>query len=27
LRAAYREARGGPYEILWPQSLRKFSVK
>jgi len=27
LRAAYREARGGPYEILWPRSLRKFSVK
>jgi hypothetical protein len=28
LRAAYRETLGGgPYEILWPQSLRKFSVK
>lgn len=27
LRAAYREAQGGTYEILWPQSLRKFSVK
>jgi hypothetical protein len=27
LRAAYREARGGPYEILWPRSLRRFSVK
>jgi hypothetical protein len=27
LRAAYREGRGGPYQILWPRSLRKFSVK
>lgn len=27
LRAAYREARGGPYEILWPPSLRTFSLK
>jgi hypothetical protein len=27
LRAAYREALGGPYEILWPRSLGKFSVK
>ena len=27
LRAAYRETRGGHYEVLWPQSLRKFSVK
>jgi hypothetical protein len=27
LRAAYREALGGPYEILWPQSLGEFSVK
>ena len=27
LRAAYREARGGPYEILWPRTLHKFSVK
>jgi hypothetical protein len=27
LRAAYREAQEGPYEILWPQGLRKFSVK
>ena len=27
LRAAYREAQGGTYEILWPQSLHKFSVK
>ena len=27
LRAAYREAQGGPYEIVWPRSLRKFSVK
>ena len=27
LRAAYREAQGGPYEILWPQGLREFSVK
>jgi hypothetical protein len=27
LRAAYREADGGPYEILWPLSLLKFSVK
>ena len=27
LRAAFREAQGGPYEILWPQSLRNFSVK
>lgn len=27
LRAAYREARGDTYEILWPRSLRKFSVK
>ena len=27
LRAAYREARGGAYEILWPRGLREFSVK
>ena len=27
LRAAYREARGSSYEILWPQTLQKFSVK
>jgi hypothetical protein len=27
LRAAYREALGGSYEILWPEGLRKFSVK
>jgi hypothetical protein len=27
MRAAYREACSGPYEILWPQSLQKFSVK
>jgi hypothetical protein len=27
LRAAYRDALGGPYEILWPRSLHKFSVK
>jgi hypothetical protein len=27
LRAAYRETRGDHYEILWPQSLRKFSIK
>ena len=27
MRAAYRLAQGGPYEILWPQSLREFSVK
>jgi hypothetical protein len=27
LRAAYREAQGGTYEILWPEGLRKFSVK
>lgn len=27
LRAAYREARDGPYEILWPRTLDKFSVK
>jgi hypothetical protein len=27
MRAAYREAWSGPYEILWPQSLQKFSVK
>ena len=27
LRAAYRETRGGHYEVLWPQNLRKFSVK
>ena len=27
LRAAYREARGGPYEILWPRTLKEFSVK
>jgi hypothetical protein len=27
LRAAYREARGGPYEILWPRTLQEFSVK
>jgi hypothetical protein len=27
LRAAYRETRGGPYEVLWPQRLQKFSVK
>ena len=27
LRVAYREALGGPYEILWPRGLREFSVK
>jgi hypothetical protein len=27
LRAAYRKAWGGPYEILWPRGLREFSVK
>jgi hypothetical protein len=27
LRAAYREVQSDTYEILWPQSLRKFSVK
>jgi hypothetical protein len=27
LRAAYREAHGGHYEILWPRTLQKFSVK
>lgn len=27
LRAAYREAHGGIYEILWPEGLREFSVK
>jgi hypothetical protein len=27
LRAAYREAQGGPYEILWPPGLYQFSVK
>ena len=27
LRAAYRETRSDHYEVLWPQSLRKFSVK
>lgn len=27
LRAAYREAHGGAYEILWPEGLREFSVK
>jgi hypothetical protein len=27
LRAAYREALGDVYQILWPQSLREFSVK
>jgi hypothetical protein len=27
LRAAFREASGGPYEILWPRGLREFSVK
>jgi hypothetical protein len=27
LRAACRLAQGGPYEILWPRSLQKFSVK
>jgi hypothetical protein len=27
LRAAYREAAGGPYEMLWPRTLHKFSVK
>lgn len=27
LRAAYREARGDSYEILWPRTLRNFSVK
>lgn len=27
LRAAYREALGGSYEILWPSSLSEFSVK
>ncbi|MEO6532156.1 MAG: hypothetical protein ABIO06_01130 [Pseudolysinimonas sp.] len=26
LRAAYREATGEDYEILWPQTLREFSV-
>jgi hypothetical protein len=27
LRAAYREAHGGPYEVLWPRGLHNFSVK
>jgi hypothetical protein len=27
LRAAYREALGDVYQILWPHSLREFSVK
>jgi hypothetical protein len=27
LRAAYREAQGGTYEILWPEGLQNFSVK
>jgi hypothetical protein len=27
LRAAYREATGEDYEILWPQTLTEFSVK
>ncbi len=27
LRAAYREARGDSYEILWPRTLQKFSVE
>jgi hypothetical protein len=27
LRAAYREVQGGPYAILWPRTLVKFSVK
>jgi hypothetical protein len=27
LRAAYREALGDVYEILWPQNLAEFSVK
>ena len=27
LRAAYRETRGGHYEVLWPQGLREFSIK
>jgi hypothetical protein len=27
LRAAYRETQGDHYEVLWPQSFRKFSVK
>jgi hypothetical protein len=26
LRAAYRAATGDHYEILWPQTLREFSV-
>jgi len=27
LRAAYREAMGDTYEILWPEGLQEFSVK
>jgi hypothetical protein len=27
LRAAYREAIGDTYEILWPEGLQEFSVK
>jgi hypothetical protein len=27
LRAAYREATGEDYEILWPPTLGRFSVK
>jgi hypothetical protein len=26
LRAAYRDAPGGPYQILWPRGLSEFSV-
>lgn len=27
LRAAYRDAPGGPYQILWPRGLGEFSVR
>jgi len=26
LRAAYRDASGGPYQIVWPRGLSEFSV-
>lgn len=27
VRAAYRDATGGPYRILWPKRLQEFSVR
>jgi len=27
VRAAYRDATGGPYRILWPNGFHEFSVK